>query len=157
MIERTTKTGLKRLMKSGLDVQMRRKVHREMRGSYCSGIMMGLRAALGPGDVCIALGANIGEVTVPLAETGATVHAFEPDPDTFAQLMSACARHPSAMLHQKAAGTQPCVMSLFRSTILDKDARKGATGSTLIATNTVANVENSVEVEVIDAVALVRS
>ena len=97
MIERTTKTGLKRLMKSGLDVQMRRKVHREMRGSYCSGIMMGLRAALGPGDVCIDLGANIGEVTVPLAETGATVHAFAPDHDTFAQLKSACARHPSAM------------------------------------------------------------
>ena len=157
MIERTTKTGLKRLMKSGLDVQLRRKVHREMRGSYCSGIMMGLRAALGPDDICVDLGANVGEVTAPLAETGATVHAFEPDPDNFAQLESACAQHPSAVLHQRAAGTQAGHLSLFRSTILDKDARKGATGSTLIATNTVANAENSVEVEVIDAVAFVRT
>ncbi|WP_299687340.1 FkbM family methyltransferase [uncultured Tateyamaria sp.] len=155
MIERTTKSGLKRLMKSGLDVQMRRKVHREMRGSHCSGIVMGLRAALGPGDVCIDLGANVGETTVPLAETGATVHAFEPDPDNFAKLAAACAGFSNVVLHEAAAGAEAGQLTLYRSTLLEKNARKGSTGSTLIADNTVANAEDTVDVKVVDATAFV--
>src|SRR5690348_12928173 len=43
-------------------------------------------ARLGPGDIAIDLGAHVGTITERLARTGATVHAFEPDPDAFAIL-----------------------------------------------------------------------
>ncbi|WP_415920967.1 FkbM family methyltransferase [Tateyamaria sp. SN6-1] len=157
MIERTTKTGLKRLMRAGLDVGMRRKVHREMRGSFCSGIVMGLRAGLGAGDICVDLGANVGEITEPLATTGATVHAFEPDPDTFQTLKGACGGFDNVVLHQKAVAAEAGSMSLFRSTVLERDARKGSTGSTLIASNAVADAENTVTVDVIDGLAFLEN
>ncbi len=36
------------------------------------------------GDLCIDLGANIGEITCRLAATGSDVISFEPDPGAFA-------------------------------------------------------------------------
>src|SRR3546814_8424189 len=41
---------------------------------------------LRPGDIAIDCGANVGRFTRPIAEGGATVHAFEPNPDAFAEL-----------------------------------------------------------------------
>src|SRR3546814_4183293 len=43
---------------------------------------------LRPGDIAIDCGANVGRFTRPIAEGGATVHAFEPNPDAFAELRS---------------------------------------------------------------------
>ena len=37
-----------------------------------------------PGDIIIDAGANVGDVTSKCARTGATVHAFEPNPVCFA-------------------------------------------------------------------------
>ena len=45
-----------------------------------------VRAGIEGCDVVFDCGANVGDVTAPLAATGATVHAFEPDPFAFGQL-----------------------------------------------------------------------
>ena len=157
MIERTTKTGLKRLMKSGLDLKIRRKVHSEMQGAFCSGIVMGLRASLGRGDVCVDFGANVGEITVPLAETGAIVHAFEPDPANFEALTAACSSFDNVVLHEHAVGAEAGEMKLFRSTLSNRNAKLGSTGSTVMAANAIADAENTVDVTVIDAVAFLET
>src|ERR1041385_8565336 len=49
-------------------------------------------ARLGPGDIAIDLGAHVGTITERLARTGATVHAFEPDPDVGAEVDREVAR-----------------------------------------------------------------
>ncbi|MEX0284235.1 MAG: FkbM family methyltransferase [Paracoccaceae bacterium] len=155
MIERTSKPGLNRLMKAGLSMDYRRKVHREMRNSFCAGIVMGLRAVLNKDDVCVDLGANVGEITVPLAETGATVHAFEPDPDIFQTLQGACGSFDNVVLHQAAVGVEDGEATFFRSSLSEKNPEKGATGGTLIASNTVADAENAVTAKVVNGVAFV--
>lgn len=61
-------------------------------------------ARLGPGDIAIDFGANVGRFTRILAATGAEVHAYEPDPSTFARLTAAMADRPNVHLHQAAVG-----------------------------------------------------
>lgn len=46
-----------------------------------------LAAALGPGDIALDLGANVGEITDMLLAGGAQVHAFEPEPESFGILL----------------------------------------------------------------------
>jgi len=70
-------------------IEKRRKRRREKRTQA-----LFRRQALGPGDVVIDGGANIGAVTVRLAGTGARVLAFEPNPDAFAHLQLAFEGHP---------------------------------------------------------------
>ena len=71
-------------------------------------------ATLGPGDACLDLGANRGEFTRLMAATGATVHAYEPDPDTFARLQTACAALSNVHLHQAAVGIRAGEVTLRR-------------------------------------------
>lgn len=72
-------------------------------------------ARLGPDDIVLDLGANVGTITRQLAATGATVHAFEPDPDTFARLKEACSDLPNVVLHQAAIGATSGIVSLYRA------------------------------------------
>lgn len=78
-------------------------------------------AKLGPGDVCLDLGANRGEFTRMLAATGATVHAYEPDPDTFRRLQAACAALDNVRLHQAAVGARDGVVTLRRASGYEHD------------------------------------
>jgi FkbM family methyltransferase len=50
--------------------------------------MIGFSVPLGPHDVAIDCGANVGIVSSRLARTGATVYAFEPNPECFQILKS---------------------------------------------------------------------
>ena len=84
-----------------------RAATRELRLRYKSSVQAEFNArlaALRSGDVALDLGANVGVYTARMAETGATVHAFEPDPDTFARLVKRVGHLPNVVLHQKAVG-----------------------------------------------------
>lgn len=72
-------------------------------------------AKLGPGDIALDLGANVGLVTRQIAATGATVHAFEPDPDTFARLSETCRDFSNVILHQAAVSATPGTVRLYRA------------------------------------------
>ena len=63
-------------------------------------------AALTEADVCLDLGANYGRVTLQLAQSGATVHAFEPDPQTFAILKENVGHLENVVLHQAAVALE---------------------------------------------------
>ena len=58
--------------------------------------------ALGPADIALDLGANIGDLTVHLAANGATVYAYEPEPETFGLLSERFAQSANVHLHQAA-------------------------------------------------------
>jgi FkbM family methyltransferase len=57
---------------------------------------------LRPGDVAIDCGANVGNVTAALARTGASVHAFEPNPAAFAVLVERLGGLANVELHRQA-------------------------------------------------------
>lgn len=69
---------------------------------------------LQPGSVCLDLGANVGRFTALLADTGATVHAFEPDPWAFGKLRDAVHSYPNVHIHPCAVGDKKGSLRLFR-------------------------------------------
>jgi len=88
-------------------------------------------ARLGPGDICLDLGANIGEFTQILARTGATVHAYEPDPETFATLRANVGRAANVVLHQKAVGARPGTVQLRRTLAYAEDRARQSQASSV--------------------------
>lgn len=81
-------------------------------------------AQLGPGDIVVDLGANVGDVTEELAATGATVHAFEPDPETFAHLARRFEGRETVILHNAAAGGKDGQVTLYRPASWEDEARR---------------------------------
>ncbi len=71
-------------------------------------------AQLRPGHIAIDLGANAGNITADLAATGATVHAFEPDPETFLRLSARFAGQDNVILHNAAVGGRDATVTLYR-------------------------------------------
>lgn len=72
-----------------------------------------IAAQLTPDDIAIDLGANVGEITTELARTGAIVHAFEPEPETFKLLQSNLQSYPNVTLHNSAVSGRDGTASLI--------------------------------------------
>lgn len=70
---------------------------------------IGLSVTLKPGDIVIDCGANVGDVASRFARSGATIYAFEPQPDCF------------AILQRRFAWTSK--VRCFNQAVLDHDCR----------------------------------
>ena len=103
-------------------------------------------AAVGPGDVLVDLGANVGEFTERLAKTGATVHAWEPDPFAFQNLSRRCADWPNVILHNAAVGARAGRLRLGRSADFNKDPLVHTTSSSIYFNGSTAE---GIEVDVV--------
>lgn len=137
--------------------QIIRRHRRKQRVARAEGVLHGVLSMLRPGDVVVDLGANVGKITGQLAATGAQVHAFEPDPWTFAELHRAVGALPNVTLWNAAAGAVAGRMTLRRSVLFSEDPRRGSVGSTLIEGSAHSDPENTAEVEVIDMPAFLGS
>lgn len=129
----------------------------DARESYAKGLMQGILSMLEPGDVVIDCGANLGAVSGPLADTGATVHAFEPDPYTFGRLSETLAGRSNVILHNAAVGATAGTLQLMRDADWEKDPDGASVRSTLIAGGRKIDTANAIDVEVIDFPAFVKS
>lgn len=89
-------------------------------------------ARIGPGDVCLDLGANVGEVTVQLAATGALVHAFEPDPLAWGVLVQNLGHLPNVRLHNAAVAADPGTYRLQRPARFAEDPLQWTTSSRIV-------------------------
>src|SRR4051794_25269312 len=58
------------------------------------------------GSLCFDVGANIGEKAEALLYAGATVVAFEPQPDCMSELKARCGHRPQFTARQAAVGSQ---------------------------------------------------
>jgi FkbM family methyltransferase len=113
-------------------------------------------ARLSPGDIAVDCGANVGRFTLPLAQSGATVYAFEPNPDAFAQLSRDLAGFDNVRLHQKAVAETAGTVKLYLHEFAEDDPVKWSTGSSLLAFKGNVRENTFVTVEVIDFVAFLQ-
>ena len=107
-------------------------------------------ADLRPGDLCIDLGANVGEFTSRFPAKGADVIGFEPDPETFARLSAATAPYDTVTLHQKATGAQADTLMLRRSAKYAADPVRYSVAASLVRDDHKIDADNGVMVEVVD-------
>lgn len=111
----------------------------------------GLLETLGPGDICLDLGANVGKITRLFAETGATVHAFEPDPWTFRQLTAAAEGFDNVIVHNTAVGAESAQVFLTRQSNFETAPERASTGAT------VGTKDDGIPVEQIDIVDFIEA
>ncbi|MDJ0631518.1 MAG: FkbM family methyltransferase [Rhodobacter sp.] len=130
----------------------RRRAQRAAKRAFAAAL-----ARLGPGDLAIDLGANAGEFTVPLAQTGAEVHAFEPDPHALARLRMAVSGYENVTLHDAAAGGRAGVFKLYRSKLFGRDPDRRSKSSSLLAEKRNVSGMDAIEVQVVDFVGFLRA
>jgi len=126
----------------------RRRAKRNLRHAHAKGLMQGILSMLRPGDVVVDCGANVGDVTVPLAATGAHVHAFEPDPFAFDRISDRVRDLPNVTLHNAAVGTQSGSIRLMRAANFDDNPKGGSVKSTVIAGGRNINEDAGAGIEV---------
>lgn len=113
-------------------------------------------ARLRAGDIAIDCGANVGLYTLPMARSGATVHAFEPNPHAFAKLSEAMAGFPNVHLYQKAVAGDAGTVRLYLHEFADDDPVKWSTGSSLLSFKGNVREDTFVEVEAVDFVEFLK-
>ena len=112
--------------------KLQRRQQRNQRAAHAEGLLQGIYSLLKTGDIVVDCGANVGDVSVPLARTGATVHAFEPDPYAFEQLTEAVREFPNVTLHNAAVGIEAGSIRLMRAENFAENPRGASLKSTVI-------------------------
>lgn len=112
--------------------KLKRRHKRDLRYARAEGMLQGVLAMLRPGDVVVDCGANQGDVTGPLAETGAVVHAFEPDPYNLAKLKERFDGVANVHLHEVAVGVAAGTVRLMRAANWDANPDLASVKSTIV-------------------------
>jgi len=107
-------------------------------------------ARLGPADVAIDAGANVGDFTWPLARRGVEVHAFEPDPYAVEILERRFASYPNVTVHRTAVSGAARELDLFRAPAFDTDPDTLSKSSSVIATKPNVDSTTAIRVPAID-------
>lgn len=116
-----------------------------------------LARKLRPGDVAVDCGANIGKFTALLASSGATVHAFEPDPWAYETLQKRFAGAPNVVLHQAAVGDHEGEIELYRAPGFETDPVDLSQSSSVIREKSNIDPESAIAVRMVDFVEFVKS
>jgi len=146
-------------MSEQIDMEkMQRRHKRNLRNVRAKGLLQGIVSMLKEGDVVFDCGANVGVVTGPLAQTGAIVHAFEPDPWAFGQLEKKFASTENVILHNVAVGVVEGTIQLMRAADIDANPKGASVKSTTLvgARNIDAEACTSVDVPLINFPAMLE-
>ncbi len=103
--------------------------------------------SIGPNDICLDLGANVGDFTRLLAKTGAQVHAYEPDPLAFGLLQQNVGSLPNVTLHQAAVSVTSGTVRLRRSRKFAKRPVALTTMSSIVLKNPAKFADDGIDVE----------
>lgn len=113
--------------------KLKRRHKRDLRHARAEGLLAGVVSMLRPGDVVVDCGANRGDVTEVLAASGATVHAFEPDPYNLAHLQDRFATAANVTLHAAAVGVTAGTVRLMRAANWDANPDFACVKSTVVS------------------------
>ncbi len=104
-------------------------------------------AQLRPGDIAIDCGANVGRFTVPMAQAGAEVYAFEPNPDAYACLVRSTAAFPNVRTFQAALSPEPGPVKLYLHRYAEDDPVHFSVGSSLLGSKRSVSADRYVLVD----------
>ncbi len=150
---RTTVRSLRQKQKN-----IPRRMANARRAGMSQAVMDHVLANLGPGDVVFDCGANVGKVTAQLAATGATVHAFEPDPHALTILHRKFDGMANVTLHPVAIGNRAGTVTFWRTEHLDGNPDLAGEGNTLFQDHRSAGAKTiPIEVPMIDFAAFVTT
>ncbi len=135
--------------------KLKRRHKRDLRYARAEGVLQGVLSMLRPGDVVVDCGANQGDVTGQLADTGAVVHAFEPDPYNLAKLAERFTDVANVRLHAAAVGVAAGTVRLMRAANWDANPDLASVKSTVVAGG--HNIgQDGIDVPMIDFPAFLR-
>ncbi|MGY6554757.1 MAG: FkbM family methyltransferase [Wenzhouxiangella sp.] len=112
--------------------------------------------SLRPGDVAIDCGANVGAITRELAQGGADVHAFEPNPLAMIELERLSRPFPNVHCHAAAVSDHDGHAALFLHRKHDQDPLGHSAGSSLVAGKHNLDPAASLTVPVVDLARFIR-
>ena len=112
--------------------------------------------SLVPGDIAIDCGANVGLFTTRMAESGATVYAFEPNAAAYEQLVQNTARYPNVKAIRAAVTAQPGEVQLYLHKWAAEDPLHWSTGSSLLRAKKNVSRENFAVVEGVSLAQFIR-
>lgn len=130
--------------------KLKRRHQRDLRHARAEGLLRGVVSMLRPGDVAVDCGANRGDVTELLAASGATVHAFEPDPYNLAKLHERFQDAANVQVHPVAVGTRAGTIRLMRAANWEANPDLASVKSTVVAGGHNIAEGQGIEVEMID-------
>ena len=108
------------------------------------------------GDIAIDCGANVGNVTEKMAEKGAVVYAFEPNPHAFKILQDKFNDHPNVHCYNQGVWDKESEMPLYLHEHSDEDEVKWSTGSSLVSSKTNVRQDKFVMVKIIDIIDFIK-
>jgi FkbM family methyltransferase len=133
-----------------------RREKRNQRKAWADGYMTGITALLGPGDLVLDCGANMGTVTERLAATGADVIAFEPDPYAFGILSEKFGGTPNVTLINAAVGIGSGSVRLMRAEGFERNRKGASVKSTIVASGRGIGDGEAFDVPLVDFPAFLR-
>ncbi|MGL4236291.1 FkbM family methyltransferase [Tabrizicola sp.] len=90
---------------------------------------------IGPGDVCLDLGANVGSFTAEMASRGCEVHSYEPDPTAWEALVKNVGHLPNVTLHNSAVAVTAGTFRLRRARSFADDPLGSTVMSSIVLTD----------------------
>lgn len=111
---------------------------------------------LNKGDIFIDCGANIGQETIPAAQKGAIVYAFEPNIHAYNALVEATKDFSDVYCFNQGVLDKNDTMKLYYHESSDADEVMWSTGSSLVKEKKNVSKEKFIEVEVIDLVEFIE-
>lgn len=107
-------------------------------------------------EICIDCGANVGNVTEQMANTGAEVYSFEPNPFAFKILSERFTNNKKVHCINKGVWDRNGKMKLFFHENSSEDEIKWSTGSSILEFKKNVITEKFIEIEVIDLIEFIR-
>jgi len=107
-------------------------------------------------SLVLDLGANVGKITQQMADFGATVYAFEPNPFAFAKLKDRFQDNPKVICLNNAVLDKVTSIPLYFHENSDQDEITWSVGSSLLDFKNNVLKEKKVNVETVDMVAFIK-
>jgi FkbM family methyltransferase len=130
--------------------QARKRLNKMRKTDRAAGFMDGLMAGLRPGDVCVDCGANVGIVSEQLADTGATVHCFEPDPLALEALRKRLKGRDNVIINAAAVGPEAGEAALMRGRKFEEAPLRKTEASTILTSDNWRHEATNISVPVIN-------
>ncbi len=101
-------------------------------------------------SIAIDCGANVGDISLRLAKTGAQVFSFEPNPFAYKTLVDKVKGYKNVTTYEKGVWDKNTTTKLYLHNQAENDEAFWSFGSSIVKTKGNIDKERSVEVEIID-------